>query len=109
MVEAKASGPPQVLKLWLGVSKGILTAKYSCSYKSSFRSVEFHGDQGRGAPIGFSGCSVPVFQSLISTTFPKHCGRGESTGTTTCLRSMVGVSKDMLPVKDFCSNKAFFV
>ena len=29
----------------------------------------------------------------FSTTFHKNCGRGESLGTTTCLNSMVGVSK----------------
>ena len=44
----------------------------------------------------------------ISTTFRKNCGRGESLGTTTCFISVVGVTKDMLlPVKYFCSDKAF--
>ena len=40
----KASCPPHVLKLWLGVSKGMLPVKYFCSNKPSFYvSVEFHG------------------------------------------------------------------
>ena len=35
-VEAKASGPQDVLKVWLGVSNGILPAKYFHSIKSLF-------------------------------------------------------------------------
>ena len=35
VVEAKASEPPHVLKLWLGVSKGILPVKFFHSYKDS--------------------------------------------------------------------------
>ena len=31
----------------------------------------------------------------FSTTFLKYCGRGESLGTTTCLKTAVGVSKGM--------------
>ena len=31
-----ASGPPHVLQLWLGVSKGMLPVKYICSDISSF-------------------------------------------------------------------------
>ena len=41
MVEVKASGPQHVLKLWLGVGKGMLPAKYSCFNKSYFVSVLF--------------------------------------------------------------------
>ena len=44
MVEVKASGPPHVLKLWLGVSKGMLPVKCFCSTKSLFVSAEFNGD-----------------------------------------------------------------
>ena len=35
-VKVKASGPPHVLDLWLGASKGMLPVKYFCSSKSSF-------------------------------------------------------------------------
>ena len=36
VVEVKASGPPHVLALWLGVSKGMLPVRYFRSNKSSF-------------------------------------------------------------------------
>ena len=36
VVELKASGPPHVLELWLGVSKGMLPVKYFCSTKPLF-------------------------------------------------------------------------
>ena len=36
VVEVKASGPPIVLKLWLGVGKGMLPVKYFRSNKASF-------------------------------------------------------------------------
>ena len=35
-VEVKASGQPYVIKLWLGVSKGMLSVKYFCSNTASF-------------------------------------------------------------------------
>ena len=44
MVEVIASGHPHVLKLWLGVSKGMLRVEYFRSNKAFFVSVEFHGD-----------------------------------------------------------------
>ena len=40
----QASGPPHVLELWLGISKGMLPVKYFRCNKASFVSVEFHGD-----------------------------------------------------------------
>ena len=36
VVEVKASGPPHVLKLWLGVIKGMLPVGYLCFMKFSF-------------------------------------------------------------------------
>ena len=45
----------------------------------------------------------------FSATFPKNYGRCESLVTTTCLETVVGVSKGMFPVIYFCSNKASFV
>ena len=43
-----------------------------------------------------------------STTFLNNCGEGECLVTTTCVKTVVGVSKGMLSVKYFCSNKAYF-
>ena len=42
VVEVKASGPPHVLKLWFGLSKGILSVKYICYTKTCFVSFEFN-------------------------------------------------------------------
>ena len=36
VVEVKASGPPHVLRLWLGVSKGMLAVEYFRSNEASF-------------------------------------------------------------------------
>ena len=36
VVEVKAPGPPHILQLWLGVSKGMLPVKYFRSNKTSF-------------------------------------------------------------------------
>ena len=36
VVLVTASGPPHVLRLWLGVGKGMLPVKYFCSNKASF-------------------------------------------------------------------------
>ena len=38
----------------------------------------------------------------------RACGRDESLADTTCLKTVVGVSKVALPVKYLCSNKASF-
>ena len=62
---------------------------------------------GRGAPYEFSGCSVTVIWNLFFYHISNDCGRGESFGTTTCLKAVVDVSKGMFPVKYFRSNKAF--
>ena len=44
VVEVKASGPPHVLELSLGVSKGMLPVKYFCSISPLFVSFRFNGD-----------------------------------------------------------------
>ena len=44
VVEEKASGQQLVLKLWLGVSKGMLSVEYFGSTEPLFVSVEFNGD-----------------------------------------------------------------
>ena len=41
--------------------------------------------------------------------FLQICDKGGSLKNTTCLKTVVGVSKGMLPVKYFRSNKASFV
>ena len=48
----------------------------------------------------FSGCSVPAIQSYFFTTCLEICFSGEGLGTA-CLRTVVGVSKGMLPVRCF--------
>ena len=47
-------------------------------------------------------------RATMSTTFHKSCGRGESLRTTTCPKTVVGVSKGMLPAKYVNSNNAYF-
>ena len=54
---------------------------------------------GRGDLSEFSGCIVPAPRACFSSTFHKNCGRGESHGPTTCLRTVIGGKQDMLPVK----------
>ena len=62
-----------------------------------------------GTLKGFSGVAFLFFRNSFSTTFLKDCGKGEGLRTTTCTKTVVGVSKGILPVKRFCFNKAFFV
>ena len=45
----------------------------------------------------------------FAITFPKRCGIGESIWTTTCPKTVFGVSKGKLPVKCFCLQSLFFV
>ena len=42
-----------------------------------------------------------LFRAGFSTTFLKNCGRDVSLGTATRLKTVVGVSKGILPVKYF--------
>ena len=44
LVEVNVSGPPHVLRLLLGVDKGILPVKYFCSTMPLFVLVEFNGE-----------------------------------------------------------------
>ena len=48
-------------------------------------------------------------QNSFSTTFLRNCGRGENLETTTCLKTVVDVSKGMFLVKYFCSSKDSFL
>ena len=55
---------------------------------------------GELTPSLFLGCSVPALPpELVFAPFLINCGRGESLGTTTCLRTVFGLSKGMLPVR----------
>ena len=58
--------------------------------------------------MGFQDVVFLSSGACFYTTFLKHCDRGESLVTTTCLITVVGVIKGMLPVKYFCSNNASF-
>ena len=48
------------------------------------------------------------YRASFFTTFLNNCGGGESLGTTTCPKTVVVLSKGMLHVKYFHSNKASF-
>ena len=57
--------------------------------------------------MGFRDVALMPPRASFSTTFLKNYGRGESLGTSTCLMTVVGVSKAMLPVKYFCNPFLF--
>ena len=44
-------------------------------------------------------------RSCLSSAFHENCGRGESHKNTKCRQAVFGVSKGILLVKYFCSNK----
>ena len=56
--------------------------------------------------MGFQHVAFLPCRATLSTTFLKHCGRGESLGSTTCHKSVVEVSMGMLSVRYFCSYEA---
>ena len=58
--------------------------------------------------MGFQGVEFLPSKGSFSTTFLNNCGTGESLKTITCAKTVVGVSKGMLPEKYFHSNKASF-
>ena len=51
------------------------------------------------AQFGFSGCGVPVFPTLFSTTFPKIVIEVMTSGLPQVCKLWLWVSKGMLPVK----------
>ena len=59
--------------------------------------------------MGFQDVVFLPFRASFSTIFLANCGRGDSLGTTICLKTVVVVNKSMLPVKYLCSSKASFV
>ena len=58
--------------------------------------------------MGFQDVVFLSSQCSFTAKFLTNCGRSESLGTTTCLQTVLGVNKGMLPVKYFQSNKASF-
>ena len=58
--------------------------------------------------MGFQVAGFLPSRASFFTIFIKNCCRDESVRTTTCLKTVVGVSKGMLPAKYFCSSKASF-
>ena len=49
--------------------------------------------------MGFQNVALLPSSACLSITFLKNCGRGEDLRTDTCLEAVVGISKDMLPIK----------
>ena len=58
--------------------------------------------------MGSQDVAILLSKASSSTTFLMNCGKGESLGRQHVLALWLGVSKDMLPVKYFCLNKASF-
>ena len=54
---------------------------------------------------------VAFLPSIASfyTTFLKHCGRGESLGTITCLKTVVGGKQGHVPCKIFMLQQSLFL
>ena len=59
--------------------------------------------------MGFQDVALLPSGASFSTTFHKHCDKGENLGTTTCLKTVVVVSKGILPVKYFCCKQSLFL
>ena len=59
--------------------------------------------------MGFLDVAFLPFRASLPITFLNSCGGGESLGTTTYVKTVVGVRKGMLPVKHLRSNKSSFV
>ena len=54
--------------------------------------------------MGFQDMLFLPSLASVCTMFPENCDRGYILGTATCLMTMVGVSKFMLPVRYFRYN-----
>ena len=78
MVEVKASGPPHVLELWLGLSKVMLPV--TCGRCEGLRTTSHR-------------CVLELWLGLSKVMLPVTCGRGEGLRTTSCLRTVVGVKQ----------------
>ena len=64
----------------------------------------------RDAPNGFSGCTVPAPppELVFTPHFLKIVVEVKTSGRPHVMKVSLGVSKGMLHVKYFCSNKSFF-
>ena len=58
--------------------------------------------------MGFRDVAFLPSRASFSSTFLTNYDRGESLRTATSLKTVVGVSKGMLPVRYFRSDKASF-
>ena len=111
---SKFSGFPASLRcvgrlIWL-LSTPLPHQHYCLGVPSGVFLLHGQGRIGELLLAGFQDVAfLPLRASFFFTTFFIHCCRGESFRTTTCLKTVVGVCKDMLPVKYFCSNKACFL
>ena len=58
--------------------------------------------------MGFQHVASQPSRASFYATFLKDSRRGKDLGTTTCLKTVVGVGKDMLRVQYFHSAKSYF-
>ena len=58
--------------------------------------------------MGFQDVAFMPSQASFSTTFLKKCGRGESLGTTTCLKTVVGGKQGHAPCKILLLQQSLF-
>ena len=66
VIEVKASGPPHVLQLSLGVSKGMLRVEYFCP------TTVVGGKQGH-AP-----CNIPLLRKSLHFSLVEFCGENKT-------------------------------
>ena len=66
-------------------------------------------DLGRELLMCFQDVASPSARANSSATFLIYCVSGTSLATTTCFIAVVGVSKGMLHVINFHSNKSVYV
>ena len=64
------------------MGKGTLSKELPCPWESIYFSKELL--------MAVQDVASLPSEASFSATFLKHCGRGESLGTTTCLRTVVG-------------------
>ena len=76
--------------------------------KIYFLSLDLFIDRVGEVLLGFHGVAFIPSKASFSSMFLKNNSSGESLVTTTCLKTVVGVIKGMLPAKYFYSNKASF-
>ena len=63
---------------------------------------------GEFTPNWFSGCSVPAIPCWFSITCHESCGRDESLGSTTCLKTVVGGKQGHVLCKILLPQQSLF-